>query len=56
MAHCELLDYSDRDDSLEPLVEYHRGTQRSKASLPAEVLPDQMAQIKEGDEIAIFNN
>jgi hypothetical protein len=38
MARCELLDYSDRDDSLEPLVEYHRVTQRSIASLPAEVL------------------
>jgi hypothetical protein len=54
MARCELLDYSDRDDSMLSLVEYHQVTRGSLETLREYVLPDQMAQIEEGDEIEIY--
>lgn len=54
MARCELIDYADRNESLAPLVEYHRVTPRNMETLRAWLLPDQMAQVEDGDEIAVY--
>ena len=54
MARCERLDYTYRDDSLVPLVEYHQVTQGSMATLGESVYPEHLAEIEEGDEIAVY--
>jgi hypothetical protein len=54
MVRCELINYSDREDSLVSLIEYHQVTRRGMESLRESVRPEMMAQIEEGDEIALY--
>ena len=54
MNRCELLDYSDRDECLQPVVESLNVTQRSKEFLQMFVSQDKLEKMEEGDEIAIY--
>jgi hypothetical protein len=53
VAYCELVDYSDRTGSLITLYEYPAITLADIAELK-DVIPDQMDQVEEGDELAVY--
>ena len=54
MNCCELIDYSDRDESLFPVLDYQTVTLSNIEGVKQVVPIEQHGQIEEGDDIAVY--
>ena len=53
MVECELIDYSERPESLIMLFKYPAVTVNDIAAIK-DILPDQWAQVRAGDDLSIY--
>jgi hypothetical protein len=55
MTYCDFIDYSDRDDSLVPVLDFQTVTLSNIERVKQTVPIDQQEQVEEGDDIAVYD-
>jgi hypothetical protein len=55
MTCCDFIDYSDRDESLVPVLDYQSVTLSNIEKVKQIVPIDQQEQVEEGDDIAVYD-